>query len=100
MAEKRGIKYRDPDRPLKITVRTKATPEEILLEVEDTGSGIEAEHLPKLCNKNSRINTSIEGSGLGLFIVKRMVENRAGRIEVASIVGKGSLFSVFFKPVK
>ncbi len=95
-----GIKYRDPHRPLKITVRTKATPEEILLEVEDTGSGIEAEHIPKLFNKNFRINTSIEGSGLGLFIVKRMVENRAGRIEVASMVGKGSLFSVFLKPVK
>ncbi|PKQ43566.1 sensor histidine kinase [Confluentibacter flavum] len=95
-----GIKYRDPDRPLKITVRTKATSEGILLEVEDTSCGIEAKYIPELFNKHFRINTTIEGSGLGLFIVKRMVENRGGKIEVSSKTGEGSLFSVFLRPEK
>ena len=92
-----GIKYGYPNRPPLITVRTKVTPEEILLEVEDNGSGIEAEYLPELFDKYFRINSTIEGSGLGLFIVKRMVENRGGRVEVASKIGKGSLFSIFLR---
>lgn len=93
-----GIKYRDSERPIQITIRTKVTPEEILLEVEDNGSGIEAKYIPELFNEHFRINTTIEGSGLGLFIVKRMVENRGGKIEVSSKTGEGSLFSVFLRP--
>jgi signal transduction histidine kinase len=76
-------------------VRTKLISEEILLEVEDNSGGIKEEHLPDLFNKYFRINRAVEGSGLGLFIVKRMVENRGGRIEVNSKVGQGSIFSVF-----
>ena len=93
-----GIKYSDSNRSPKITVRSKGTPEEIILVVEDNGSGIEEEYFPQLFDKYFRINSTIEGSGLGLFIVKRMVENRAGRIEVVSKVGKGSKFSVYLKP--
>ena len=95
-----GIKYKHPGRSPEITVRTKVNTEEILIEVEDNGSGIEAGYLPELFDKYFRITSTIEGSGLGLFIVKRMVENRGGRIEVTSRVGKGSLFSVFLKPEK
>lgn len=95
-----GIKYKDPDRSPSITVRTEVTPEEILLEVEDNGRGIEAEYIPELFNKYFRINSTIEGSGLGLFIIKRMVENRGGRVEVVSKVGKGSKFSIFLKHQK
>ncbi|MBZ9730044.1 PAS domain-containing sensor histidine kinase [Salegentibacter sp. JZCK2] len=95
-----GIKYGHPNRPPLINVRTKLTPEEILIEVEDNGSGIEAEYLPELFDKYFRIKSNVEGSGLGLFIVKRMVEHRGGRIEVKSKVGKGSVFSVFLKPRK
>ncbi len=93
-----GIKYRYPNRPPKISVRTKVISEEILLEVEDNGRGIEVENISEIFDKYFRINSTIEGSGLGLFIVKRMVENRGGRIEVMSKVGEGSRFSVFLKP--
>ena len=92
-----GIKYKCPNRPPNITVRTKVTSEEILLEVEDNGCGIEAKYIPELFDKYFRINSTIEGSGLGLYIVKRMVENRGGRVEVVSKVGEGSRFSVFLK---
>ena len=95
-----GIKYSCPNRSPIISVRTKVTSDEILIEVEDNGCGIEAEHLPELYDKYFRINPTVEGSGLGLFIVKRMVENRRGRIEVTSKVGKGSVFSVFLKSEK
>jgi len=93
-----GIKYRNPNRSPIITVRTIVNTEEILLEVEDNGCGIEAEYIPELFDKHFRINSAIEGSGLGLFIIKRMVENRGGRVEVVSKLGEGSLFSVFLKP--
>lgn len=93
-----GIKYSHPDRSPEITVRTKVNSDEILLEVEDNGCGIDADHISELFDKHFRINATTEGSGLGLFIVKRMVENRGGRIEVVSKIGQGSLFSVFLKP--
>ncbi|WP_286761797.1 sensor histidine kinase [Salegentibacter sp. UBA1130] len=95
-----AIKYGPPGRSPIISVRTKLISEEILLEVEDNSGGIKEEHLPDLFNKYFRINRAVEGSGLGLFIVKRMVENRGGRIEVTSKVGEGSIFSVFLKPQK
>lgn len=95
-----GIKYSFPNRPPVITIRTKFIENELLIEVEDNGSGIEPENIPELFDKYYRINPTIEGSGLGLFIVKRMVENRGGRIEVRSMIGKGSLFSVFLIPEK
>lgn len=95
-----GIKYRDRSRTPQITVRSKATSEGILLEVEDNGRGIEQKNIPKLFDKYFRINPTIEGSGLGLFIVRQMLENRGGSIEVSSEVGKGSLFSVFLKPIQ
>ncbi len=95
-----GIKYKDPGRSPIITVRTKVTSEEILLEVEDNGLGIAGEFIPELFDKYFRIKSTIEGSGLGLFIVKRMVENRGGRVEVISRVGEGSRFSIFLKHQK
>lgn len=90
-----GIKYKHPQRTPVISVRAKLIEKEILIEVDDNGIGINAEYIPELFDKYFRINPHLEGSGLGLFIVKRMVENRGGRIEVRSRVGKGSRFSVF-----
>ena len=93
-----SIKYRSPFRLPKIVIRTKAVEEGIILEVEDNGCGIEAQDVPKIFEKYHRINSSVEGSGLGLFIVKRMVENKGGSITVESEMDTGTKFSVFLKP--
>ena len=70
-----------------------------LVTVSDTGVGIPEEDIPYLFKRYSRVNQSHSrkdgGAGLGLAICKRIVDLHQGRIEVKSILGKGSTFSVF-----
>ena len=66
--------------------------------MEDTGIGIAEENLDQVASeffREKRPETrDLEGSGLGLAIVKRLVERAGGRLEVRSVLGKGSTFSV------
>jgi signal transduction histidine kinase len=70
----------------------------VLATVSDTGCGIAAEHLPKLFQEFFRVsgatNQQVQGTGLGLALVKRIVEAHQGKITVTSEPGKGSTFSV------
>lgn len=72
---------------------------EVLIVVSDTGVGIAQEDQSKLFQEFSRIKTSktkdISGSGLGLSIVKRIVDLYKGRIEVDSKPNEGTSFSVY-----
>lgn len=69
----------------------------ILVEVSDNGNGIEQEHLSHLFDRFYRIdesrNRKIGGSGLGLSIVKHIIEGHDQKITVRSTVGKGTTFS-------
>jgi signal transduction histidine kinase len=71
--------------------------EGIAISVADTGCGIASEEIPSLFQRYRRIAATRhrEGTGLGLFIVKALVEAHGGRVEAASTVGKGSCFTVF-----
>jgi signal transduction histidine kinase len=61
--------------------------------VSDTGRGISSEHLPNIFRPF--YTTKGNGTGLGLSLAKRIVEEHHGRIEVSSVMGKGSKFVVF-----
>ncbi|MGE5206272.1 MAG: sensor histidine kinase [Chlamydiota bacterium] len=61
--------------------------------VADTGRGIAAEHLPHIFRPF--YTTKGNGTGLGLSLARRIVEEHGGRIEVSSTVGHGSTFTVF-----
>nr|MBP3597835.1 response regulator [Eubacterium sp.] len=67
--------------------------------VKDTGIGIKEENLSTLYDNFQRLdlenNRSIEGTGLGLAITHRLVECMEGRIEVESVYGKGSTFTLY-----
>ena len=71
----------------------------IKIEVADNGSGISAEDLPFIFHHFYRSDQSRDrksgGSGIGLAIVKQLVELQGGTIEVTSQLGKGSTFAVF-----
>ena len=81
-----------------VTVRGAIDDGWLRLDVADTGIGIREANLTRLWDefyRESRDETrELEGSGLGLSIVKRLVERAGGRLEVASIEGEGSTFSV------
>ena len=71
---------------------------EVVVEIEDHGSGISAEHLPHLFERFYRVDKArsreFGGAGLGLSIVKTLVVAHGGSVEVRSTVGKGSTFTV------
>lgn len=92
-----AIKYKNPGHSSKVAISTLKKNGFVLLKVKDNGLGIPKEYQKKIFEKGSRINPEIEGTGMGLYIIKRMVENSGGKIEVESIPGEGSTFSVYFK---
>jgi two-component system, OmpR family, phosphate regulon sensor histidine kinase PhoR len=70
------------------------------LDVQDTGIGIAAEHLPRLTERFYRVDRGRArargGSGLGLSIVKHGLQRHGGRLEIASEEGVGSTFTAHF----
>ncbi|TAF65575.1 MAG: PAS domain-containing sensor histidine kinase [Cytophagales bacterium] len=90
-----SIKYIDrykEDSYLKVLV--KVTAEKTLIAIEDNGQGISKEHLPKIFDMFYRANQESEGSGLGLYIVKEIVEKLKGKIEIQSILGEGTIVNL------
>ncbi len=65
----------------------------VRIDVEDTGPGIPKEALDKIFAPF--FTTKARGTGLGLAVVKKVVERHKGRVEVASVVGQGTCFKVF-----
>lgn len=68
----------------------------VVLTVSDTGRGIAASELPHVFDKYHREGTNhrIEGSGLGLFIVKAIVQSQGGNVRIDSALGKGTTVTV------
>jgi signal transduction histidine kinase len=85
-----------------IRVGVEARPGEAILTIEDTGIGISPEDLPHIWDRFYRVkshrggNLQETGSGLGLVIVKKLVQLQGGKIDVESQLGKGTTFSISF----
>jgi len=81
-----------------VTVRLERRGEGVVLEVEDTGSGIAPEHLPHVFDRFYRADAARAqesgGAGLGLAIVKEIVAAHHGQVHVTSEVGTGAVFTI------
>jgi two-component system phosphate regulon sensor histidine kinase PhoR len=83
-----------------ITLSLKYNENGLVFEVADTGIGIPKEHLSRLTERFYRIDkgrsAATGGTGLGLAIVKHVLLRHDARLEIASVPGKGSVFSAVF----
>lgn len=91
-----AAKYSTDIKYIKISVRR--VDDDIAIEVIDRGIGINRSEYKKIFDKFYRVNTGAvhdnKGSGLGLALVKHIVDAHNGRVEVESVVGKGSRFII------
>jgi PAS domain S-box-containing protein len=83
----------------KVSLHVVLTPAELAVSVEDTGIGMSADDLSKICQKFFRSEDprvrDIPGSGIGLSLVQEVARTHGGRLEVHSELNKGSKFTLF-----
>jgi signal transduction histidine kinase len=91
-----AIKFTNPDGGIFINIIDKDNSVEI--EVKDTGIGIEKKHLDNIFERFHQVDKSLsrnaEGSGIGLSLVKSIVELHGGNISVYSTLGEGTIFKI------
>ena len=91
-----ALKYADPARPARVHVSLWLDAGQPVLWVKDNGLGFDATaHGPELFQLFRRFHDHTEGTGVGLYLVNRLVQARGGRIEVDSRVGEGATFRVY-----
>ena len=92
-----AIKYRHPDRAPVVRIRCTVIDDFQVLTVADNGLGMDLHNDHRLFSMFQRFHDHVEGTGIGLYIVKKIVDNSGGKIEVESQVGEGTTFRIFFK---
>ncbi len=78
-----------------LTLNTTVRGECVVVEIQDTGTGVDPEYLSRIFEEGFTTKSKNKGSGLGLALSKDVVEKHKGRIEVVTELGQGSTFSVF-----
>ncbi|WP_400190962.1 ATP-binding protein [Hymenobacter sp. B81] len=91
-----AFKYHVPGRPPRVRISCHGEGRHIRLTVQDNGLGLNLAGSQKLFSMFQRFHDHVEGSGIGLYMVKKILENAGGSIEVHSEVGVGSVFSALF----
>jgi signal transduction histidine kinase len=94
-----SFKYRSPSRPLQIDISTKTEGDYVVITFSDNGIGMDLSRNRKnLFKPFSRFNKEIEGKGIGLHLIKNIVEMNGGHIFVSSLLDSGTTFYVYLKP--
>jgi two-component system, chemotaxis family, CheB/CheR fusion protein len=95
-----AIKYKSQNRNLSLKISTTQMDDFVRISVQDNGIGIAKEDQKDLFKKFSRLHLAkkeIEGTGLGLYLVNRMVAKGGGFIKVESTVDEGTTFHIYLK---
>ncbi len=92
-----AIKFRSKKRRSNIVVSTHKQKEFMVITVKDNGIGIKQKHLDSVFSKYYKLSDGMEGSGIGLYLVKEIVTREGGKILLKSEVNKGTEFKVFLK---
>lgn len=93
-----AVKYRAPDRPLRLEIKSEIVDEHILLSVKDNGLGIDLDrHKDSIFKMRKVFHEHPEAKGFGLFITKTEVEAMGGTIWLESEPNVGSVFFIKFK---
>lgn len=99
-----AVKYRKPDQPLNLYIKTWNTDEHLCFSIRDTGMGIKRENVKKIFDKFYRVHTGnvhdVKGFGLGLAYVKKIVNLHDGDIRCESELGKGTRFVISLPIIK
>jgi signal transduction histidine kinase len=90
-----SIKYRDTSRPLVINISTEENAEYASLLINDNGTGIDPKYHQRIFKIFERLEQG-EGTGVGLTIVKTVMDKHEGRVELVSELGIGSQFKLLF----
>ncbi|WP_110186979.1 ATP-binding protein [Pokkaliibacter plantistimulans] len=83
----------------RVTVRTGQKDDQVYIQVEDTGSGIDEKHLGQIFNPFFTTKPVGKGTGLGLAMSYNIMEKHHGRIDVTSVKGQGTCFTLWL-PIK
>ncbi|MGB3585811.1 MAG: hybrid sensor histidine kinase/response regulator [Tunicatimonas sp.] len=97
-----SIKYRDENREPRISIITEDADDYVIVHFEDNGIGINLErHQQQLFKLFNRFDTNkAPGTGVGLYMIKNILDASEGRIDIESTVGEGTHFKLFFKKEK
>ncbi len=90
-----ALKYRSPERKPVVHISCYQEDEQQVIEVQDNGLGIKQSGQEKIFMMFKRLHAHVEGSGVGLYLVKRIIDNAGGKLELESKEGEGSIFKVF-----
>ena len=89
-----AVKYRAPGRVPVVELRSYGTETTTVLEVQDNGLGLDQIQQAKLFGMFVRLHDHVEGTGIGLYMIKKIITNAGGTIAVQSQPGVGSTFVV------
>jgi len=92
-----ALKFQAADRALEIRIKTEKKGEFIVLTISDNGIGIAKEDIDQIFKKYKRVSKATEGTGIGLYLIRKIVNASGGKVEVECTLGKGCAFKIFFK---
>lgn len=90
-----SLSYRDPEKPLQIKVKSKKVNGHTTIIFKDNGLGFDSiKHKEEILRPYSRLHSHVDGAGLGLYIIKTIIDYQRGGIRVESSPRNGATFAI------